>query len=226
MPKSVFILAAMSGLPWDGWVLGFCWRVGIVTRVVFFHGHFIWWNKWTVYKWDLVTACEDGIYWLSRKTFWTQPGEKVWETLKRANVEVELSKDFHAKPQAQVNEMQKKDRNLKKPPVLPPTNPAFWTVRHGNILLMQDATLRIPSSKPCHIPQWSKKIVRLPTLRWLVNIFNAFVLDISAEHDGIPKTRLLWFLGWRWEKCALGHLPYIGASFMAYTCLYCLYAET
>lgn len=36
MPKSLFILAAMSGLPWDGWVLGFCWRVGIVTRVVFF----------------------------------------------------------------------------------------------------------------------------------------------------------------------------------------------
>ena len=33
MPKSLFILAAMSGLPWDGWVLGFWWRVGIVMYV-------------------------------------------------------------------------------------------------------------------------------------------------------------------------------------------------
>lgn len=161
-----------------------------------------------------MTSCEDGIYGLSRKTFSTQPGEKVWETLKRANVEVEfIRKDFHPKLQAQVNETGAANE---------PCN--FGTVRHGNILLMQDATLRIPSSKPCHIPQWSKEIARLPTLRWLVNIFNAFVLDISAEHDGIPKTRLLWFLGWRWENCALGCLPYIGASFMAYTCLYCLYA--
>ena len=37
-----------------------------------------------------------------------------------------IPKDFHPKLQAQVNEMQKKDRNLKKQPVLP-TNPAFWT---------------------------------------------------------------------------------------------------
>ena len=97
MPKSLFILAAMSGLPWDGWVLGFCWRVGIVTRVVFFSWPFHLMKQMNS-KWDLVTSCEDGIYWLSRKTFSTQREKKVWETLKRANVEVEfIRKDFHPK---------------------------------------------------------------------------------------------------------------------------------